>query len=98
MFADSLSKVRDFFISIKFEIGIYLFWIVAHYVASHLYVRWCAPSTLSGFLLSAFIISTPHCKALRWTIGEGGQTLTSMWLVLGGWLSARILFRANHRD
>jgi len=66
--------------------GLYLIWIVIHYVASHLYVRWCVPATLLGFLASPFLIPAPHCQALRWTIYNGGISISSMWVVFGMWL------------
>ena len=77
-------------------VGIYLFWIVAHFIASHLYVTWCVPFTVSGFVLSPFMTATPHCQALRWAINQGGQNISVMWLLLGSWLSARILFQPAH--
>lgn len=66
--------------------GIYLLWVVVHFVSSHLYIRFCSPSTFTGFLMSPFMAAAPHCQALRWAIYNGGNNIVSMWLILGVWL------------
>ena len=70
---------------------IYLMWVLLHYIASHMYVYFCTPSTLTGFLLSPFIISAPHCMALRWVIHNGADVVNAMWIVLGTWTCSKIL-------
>ena len=57
-------------------------WIVAHYTASHLYTRLCTPLTLWGFLSSPFLVTTPHCEVLRWTVYTGGTTIRFAWMAL----------------
>ena len=69
---------------------IYVLWMLAHYAAAHLYTQFCVPVTLVGFLMSPFIIATPHCQALRWTVYNGGLTIANMWLLLGVWLCSNI--------
>jgi len=32
--------------------GIYVLWVLVHYVAAHIYVRFCTPATFMGFILS----------------------------------------------
>ena len=71
--------------------SIYLMWVVLHYLASHLYVYFCAPKTLVGFLYSPLIIAAPHCRALRWVIFNGAISIDNMWLVFGTWLCSKIL-------
>jgi len=71
--------------------SIYIIWIILHYVASHLYVKFCVPATPFGFFYSAFIISTPHCRAMRWVISNGAASIDNMWLIFGTWLCSRIL-------
>ena len=44
--------------------GIYLLWICLHYFSAHLYIKFCVPDTIVGFLMSPFMISTPHCQGL----------------------------------
>ena len=67
-------------------IGVYAVWIVTHYVSSHLYVHWCVPATLIGFILSPFLVPLPYCQALRWAIFNGGSSINAMWVIFGIWL------------
>jgi len=66
--------------------GIYLLWVVVHFVSVHMYIRFCTPSTFTGFLMSPFMAAAPHCQALRWCIYNGGNSIVSMWMTLGVWL------------
>ena len=77
------------FIIINF--GIYIAWICIHYIASHMYVTWCLPFTIAGFVLSPFLIPAPRCYGLRWIIYNGGNSIVSMWALLSTWLVARII-------
>jgi hypothetical protein len=70
---------------------IYLLWISFHYFASQLYVPFCAPNTIIGFLLSPILASTPQCKALRWIINFGGNEMETMWLIFGLWITTKLL-------
>ena len=72
-------------------IGGYGLWIIAHYVAANVYPMMCADLTLKGFLMSPFVVATPHCTALRWVIDSGGNVITSMWVVLGAWCISHII-------
>lgn len=71
-------------------IGFYFIWILLHYVSSHLYIFFCVPNTLYGFLISPFLITTPQCRALRWCIYEGSNTINNMWNLLGNWVFSKI--------
>ena len=44
--------------------GIYLLWISLHYFSAHLYIKFCVPNTIIGFMMSPFMIMTPHCQNL----------------------------------
>ena len=70
---------------------IYLAWIYLHYFASHLYIEYCVPSTVKGFIMSPFMVSAPHCQGLRWMIYNGGNTITNMWSLVGTWIYAKLL-------
>ena len=83
-------KYKSFICSIWNIIGIYMIWIVIHYTASHMYTAYCTPYTFIGFLVSPFIVSTPHCTGLRWCISQGAHTLTAMWIVSGTWIAAKL--------
>lgn len=71
-------------------LGIYVCYIVCHYLASHLYAEFCVPSTFFGLVQSPFVAVLPHCQALRWIIYNGGNTLSLMWTVLGTWIILKV--------
>lgn len=71
--------------------SMYLVWIVLHYTAGQLYGYYCAPSMFSGFFLSPFLVSAPHCKAIRWALYNGGNVIDSMWIVFATWLCSKIV-------
>jgi hypothetical protein len=73
---------------------IYLIWICIHYLAGILYCRYCTQTTFIGFILSPFMVGSPHCIAFRWIIYNGGIVITNMWLILGTWIAAHLL---SHR-
>lgn len=70
--------------------GMYIGWIGVHYIASHLYIKFCIPNTLYGFLISPFMTATPHCQGLRWLIYNSAIMINNMWLTLGTWLCSTI--------
>ena len=73
--------------------SIYLFWITLHFATAQLYVKFCAYPSLYGFLLSPFLISSPHCAAMRWVFTKGGTLIDGMWIILGTWLCSKVLYR-----
>jgi hypothetical protein len=88
-----LYTIKAILKSVKEICGIYILWIFLHYIASHLYIHFCAPLTIAGFLMSPFLTPTPHCQALRWTIYTGANAINSMWAVLGVWLCSKLVFK-----
>jgi hypothetical protein len=72
--------------------GMYIGWIGIHYAASHLYVEYCVPKTIVGFLISPFLTSTTYCSAFRWAIHNGANEIQSMWLLLGSWITFHLFF------
>ena len=72
--------------------GIYLVWIILHFIASHLYVKFCVPASFLGLVVSPFLTTTPHCQGLRWIIYNGANTINNMWIVIGTWMSSNLLF------
>ena len=73
--------------------GYYLMWISLHYLAVHLYPIYCAPLTVMGFILSPFMVSAPHCIAMRWLVVEGSNVIVTMWVAVGGYAIQTILRR-----
>lgn len=81
-------KVLTFILRVS---GVYLFWIFLHYVASHLYVTFCVPKTIIGFIMSPFMTATPHCQGLRWIVYNAANMINNMWIILGSWACSTIL-------
>lgn len=71
--------------------GIYLLWILLHYLCSHLYVYYCTPGTFIGFITSPIVVPLPHCQAFRWIIYNGGNSITNMWIILGLWVTKHLV-------
>ncbi len=79
--------------------GIYLLWICLHYGSSHLYVKLCVPNTMLGFIMSPFMIATPHCQGLRWIVYNAANVINNMWLLVGAWIYSLIwIFNNNNSD
>ena len=66
--------------------GIYLLWICLHYFSAHLYIKFCVPNTIIGFIMSPFMIATPHCQGLRWIVYNAANIINHMWILIGAWV------------
>ena len=73
--------------------GYYIMWISLHYLAVHLYPNYCAPFTVMGFILSPFMVSAPHCIAMRWLVVEGSNVIVTMWVAVGAYAIQTMLRR-----
>ena len=71
-------------------VGIYLIWIVIHYLSAHLYAIYCTPYTIIGFITAPFLVPSPHCTGLRWCITQGASTIATMWIVIGTSVATRL--------
>jgi hypothetical protein len=71
--------------------GIIILWILLHFVTPHLYVYFCTPATIVGFITSPFIAPAPHCSALRWCIYNSGNFITTMWMLIGSWFIRNLM-------
>jgi len=78
---------------LKEVVLIYGGWVVAHYIASNLYVELCTPHTFTGFFLSPLLINTPQCVGLRWVVTQGSTTISNMWTVAGMWAIKHVRFQ-----
>ena len=58
--------------------GIYVAWICIHYASPRVYVSYCVPATVIGFIYSPFLAQSPHCIALRWAISKSGESIYNM--------------------
>lgn len=75
--------------------GYYIMWISLHYAAVHMYPKYCAPLTFIGFVLSPFMVSAPHCIAMRWLIIEGSNVIVTMWVAIGAY-AIQTLLKCHH--
>jgi hypothetical protein len=71
--------------------GIYILWIVIHFICANLYPRFCAELSILGFIKSIFVAEAPHCVAMRWVIHNGGNVIHTMWLAIAVWLTGKFL-------
>lgn len=80
--------------------GIYLLWICLHYFSAHLYIKFCVPNTIVGFLMSPFMIATPHCQGLRWIVYNAAGIINNMWILIGAWIYSVIWIfnKDNHME
>lgn len=85
-------KIGEWFIKIS---GIYLIWIALHFFASQFYIELCVPKTIYGFIISPFLMATPHCQALRWIVYNAASTINNMWIIMGTWFCSQIMFYTN---
>ena len=70
--------------------GMYFVWICLHYFSAQLYIEWCVPPTVQGFVMSPFMVDTPHCHGLRWIVYNAATVINNMWIVLGTWIYSLI--------
>jgi hypothetical protein len=87
--------------AVKFIIkiaGVYILWIILHFVSSHLYIKFCVPSSFIGFIISPFMTSSPHCQGLRWIIYNGANTINNMWIILGTWICSYLIQLGNSKS
>jgi hypothetical protein len=89
---ENIKEKTTYYVTMFIELcGIYLMWIILHYLSAHLYVAWCTPMTIIGFLLSPFVVPAPHCQAFRWVIVNGSNHITTMWFTFGTWVAKKIV-------
>jgi len=70
--------------------GIYILWIGLHYFSAHLYIKFCVPNSVVGFIMSPFMIMTPHCQGLRWIVYNAANIINHMWILIGAWIYSMI--------
>lgn len=87
-----IQYLGEFVIFLKSFAASYLVWITLHYVCSHLYVQYCVPAGILGFLYSPFMTPMPHCVAMRWVVYNGGKIVEVMWFMLGKWALEKLVF------
>ena len=71
--------------------GVYILWMFLHFVSANLYVYYCANMSFIGFFMSPILASAPHCRAIRWIMNAGAQSIDTMWIVLGTWVCSKLV-------
>ena len=72
-------------------VGVFLRWTVLDYVTPRLYIYFCEPFTISGFLMSPHASAMPHCKALRCLINISADNINAMIVLFGTWVVTIII-------
>jgi hypothetical protein len=78
---------KDFHTLLSF----YLIWMFIHHISAHMYIYFCTPNTWYGLIISPFMVSAPHCSAIRWVMYEGGNMINTMWISVGTYMATKIL-------
>ena len=65
---------------------VYFSVVFVHFISSNIYPSLCCPWTFWGFVMSPFMVVTPHCEGLRWVIHYTGDQIRNTWIWLGGYL------------
>lgn len=65
---------------------VYFSVVFVHFISSNIYPSLCCPWTFWGFIMSPFMVVTPHCEGLRWVIHYTGDQIRNTWIWLGGYL------------
>lgn len=95
----SIPVLKPYIISCYNASGLYLFWIFLHYLSANMYTYYCVPTSFQGFIMSPFLVSAPHCRAIRWVVHNGGNTIDSMWTMLATWLCSLLITNiGNHHN
>jgi len=81
---------KPYLLAINSIAGLYILWMILHFVSANLYVYYCAYMSLFGFLMSPVLASAPHCRAIRWVLNSGAQSIDAMWIVLGTWVCSKL--------
>lgn len=85
------SSLKDYVAPFLSVFGIYILWICIHYISPRLYISYCVPATIVGFVYSPFLAQSPHCVALRWAISKSGESIYNMFGMLSMWLLTKIV-------
>lgn len=90
----SLTNTKSLLKYVSSPIGMYMLWVILHYIAAHLYKNHCAPSGVWGFLLSPLMASTPYCTGLVWILQNSVIKFMAIWTIVGSWIS----YNLNHNE
>ena len=85
-----VTTITQYFQCIKANIPtivcVYFGIVLAHFICSNVYPIWCCKNTWYGFIMTPFMVVTPHCEALRWVMHYTGEQIRNVWLWIGSYL------------
>jgi hypothetical protein len=81
----------DLIVFVTSASGIYVLWILVNFIAAHVYIRHCVGSTALDIAVSVFYVSSPYCQGVSWLIYTGSRQIAYIWMVLGTYLSTKLL-------
>jgi len=90
MLMTAFNVAKPYLLVVNSVAGLYILWMVLHFVSANLYVYYCAHMSLFGFLMSPVLASAPHCRAIRWVLNSGSHSIDAMWIVLGTWVCSKL--------
>jgi hypothetical protein len=90
MVMTAFKVAKPYLLVVNSVAGLYILWMVLHFVSANFYVYYCAHMSLFGFLMSPVLASAPHCRAIRWVLNSGAQSIDAMWIVLGTWVCSKL--------
>jgi hypothetical protein len=86
-----LRTLRNRLVDICGIVGVYILYILIHYLSAHLYVYYCVHASWLGIVTSAFYVSSPQCRILRWAFNFTSMRIELMWGAIGTWIVCRCL-------
>lgn len=69
----------------------YTAWISLSYYSTHLYAHFCAEWSIMGFLTHPFMVSSPHCLALKWVMNEGSSTISNLFAMIATYVATTLV-------
>lgn len=77
---------------------LYIFWTLVHYLSTHIYVHYCTPNNIIGFIKSPFMVITPECYTLDWIQQKSRDIIKNMWSLLAMWCSGVLMSKIDPRS
>lgn len=87
----ALIDAKKFLSKLPKELYIFIVFTSMHFISPHLYVEYCTPASWNGFILSPFMVITPQCQLLRWSIGFSGYVLNHIWVLIASFILKQIV-------
>jgi len=70
----------------------YFAWVSLSYFSIHAHAHFCAEWSIMGFFTHSFVVSSPHCNALKWLINEGSSAISRLFALFAMYVVSKLLF------